>query len=131
MPKGPVPAQFHDILESTGLAHVATIGRDGRPQNNPVWFLWDGEHVLLSFIEAKQKYQNLLKNPAVAISIADPNNPYHYVELRGRLVSTEVDEDRAFIDTIAKKYTGQPFGLHKEGEVRLRSVVEIDSWTGQ
>ena len=60
MPKGPVPARFHDILQSTTVAHLATIGADGRPQVNPVWFLWDGEHVLLSVKGIAVKYHNIV-----------------------------------------------------------------------
>jgi PPOX class probable F420-dependent enzyme len=127
MPKGPVPAQYHDILNSTGLAHVATIGPDGRPQSNPVWFAWDGEHVLLSFTESKKKYQNLLKNPAIALSITDPANPLRYIEIRGKLESSELDEGNALIDGIATKYTGAPWAWGQPGEVRLKGVIAVES----
>ena len=38
MSKGAVPERYRDILDSTGFGHLATIGPDGRPQVNPVWF---------------------------------------------------------------------------------------------
>ena len=40
MPKLPIPATFSTLLESTALAHLATIGPAGAPQVNPIWFLW-------------------------------------------------------------------------------------------
>ncbi len=38
-----IPEEYRDVLNTTALAHVATIGPDGAPQSNPVWFDWDGE----------------------------------------------------------------------------------------
>src|SRR5947209_3831477 len=43
-----IPAEYRDLLESTALAHVATVGPKGEPLNNPVWFGWDGDHILFS-----------------------------------------------------------------------------------
>lgn len=43
-----IPEKFEDILYSNALANVATIGLKGEPQNNPVWFDWDGERILFS-----------------------------------------------------------------------------------
>ena len=37
-----IPEKYADLLESNALANVATIGPKGEPQNNPVWFGWDG-----------------------------------------------------------------------------------------
>jgi len=48
MPTGEVPQRYRDILGSKALGHLATIGADGRPQVNPVWFLSDGQNVYLS-----------------------------------------------------------------------------------
>ncbi len=63
MPKGQIPAQYHDIMQSTALGHLATLDAEGLPQVNPVWFLWDGEHVLMSVKANTQKYRNLLAQP--------------------------------------------------------------------
>ena len=38
-----IPESHKDILESNGMANVATIGPKGEPQVNPVWFDWDGQ----------------------------------------------------------------------------------------
>ena len=102
-----IPASHADLLETTALAHVATIGPDGLPQNNPVWFGWDGTHVLFSQTTGRQKYRNLQANPAVALSIVDSTNPYRYLEIRGTVVEIVDDPGNAFINSMAKKYMGQ------------------------
>jgi PPOX class probable F420-dependent enzyme len=99
--------QYHDLLESNALAHVATIGPKGEPQVNPVWFSWDGSRLRFSQTTSRQKYRNLSREPRIALSIVDPGNPYRYLEIRGTVVAVEPDPDLAFINSMAKKYLGQ------------------------
>ncbi|MEA2507249.1 MAG: uncharacterized protein QOH48_1867 [Actinomycetota bacterium] len=114
-----VPDEFLAILEKKAYAHIATIGPDGAPQSNPVWFEWDGQRLLFSTIKARAKYKNLTARPAVAASILDPDEPYRCLELRG---VAEIDEDpdkgKAFINKMAHKYTDQDFG-DRPGEERV------------
>jgi PPOX class probable F420-dependent enzyme len=131
MPNGPVPARFHDILESTTLGHLATIGPQGSPQVNPVWFLWDGEHVLLSVRASAQKYRNLRRDPRVAISFLDPANPQRYVEIRGEVIEFELYLTLDFVNQLARKYIGADYTLGQAGEERYRVTVRVDGWTGQ
>ena len=67
-----MPDRDYDILANTTLGHLVTVDGRGRPQVNPVWFLWDGEQVLPSVRAATQKYRNLRRVPHVAISLPDP-----------------------------------------------------------
>lgn len=101
-----VPEAFHDILTSNAVAHVATIGPKGEPQSSPVWFAWDGSNLRFGQAEGKQKQRNLQRQPQVAVSITDPQNPYRYIEIRGRAQVT-ADTNRAFVNSQTKKYTGQ------------------------
>ena len=94
MPKGPIPASFHDLLNSTAFAFVSTLGKSGEPQVNPIWFLWDGERILLSLIDGKQKYVNLQRDGRIAVAIAHPSDPYRYLEVRGRVDRIEPDQRR-------------------------------------
>jgi PPOX class probable F420-dependent enzyme len=97
-----IPEGHRDLLESTALAHVATIGPSGEPQNNTVWFDWDGEHVKFSQGKARQRYRNLDRDPRIALSIVDPKDPYRYLEIRGDVVRVEEDPDIGFIGAMAK-----------------------------
>jgi len=120
-----IPESHKDLLESTALADVATIGPDGAPQVNPVWFGWDGALLTFSQTKARQKYKNLQKDNRVALSIVDPANPYRYIEIRGKVVEFIDDPDKAFIDSMAKKYLGQDkYPWSQPGEERTIVVVE-------
>jgi PPOX class probable F420-dependent enzyme len=119
-----IPASHADLLSSTALAHVATIGPDGHPQSNPVWYGWDGSHVLFSQTTGRQKYRNLQQHPSLALSIVDPANPYRYLEIRGTVAEIVEDPDNAFINSMAKKYIDQDvYPWHQPGDQRV--VVKV------
>ncbi|HZA93989.1 MAG TPA: PPOX class F420-dependent oxidoreductase [Gemmatimonadales bacterium] len=122
---------YRDILDSKALGHLATIGPDGRPQVNPVWFLSDGQHVYLSVKPDTVKYWNLRTNPAVAMSIGDLAHPNRYVEVRGEVVAFELYDTLAWVNQLARKYTGADFIGGTNGEHRYKVTIWIDAWTGQ
>jgi PPOX class probable F420-dependent enzyme len=115
-----IPEGYEDLLESTALAHVATIGPQGKPPNNPVWFGWDGEHIKFSQTKARQKYRNVGRAPRIAFSIVDPENPYRYLEIRGEVVRIEDDPDLDFINSMAKKYLDMDkYPYHQPADERV------------
>ncbi len=106
-----VPEGYRDLLSKKSFAHVATVGRDGAPQVTPVWIDYDGTHVRFNTARGRVKDKNLQRNPKIALSIQDPDNPYRYL----------ADEH---IDALAKKYTGQDrYGHRRPGEVRITVKV--------
>ncbi len=125
-----IPENYADLLHTTALAHVATIGPNGEPQNNPVWFDWDGEHLLFSQTKNRQKYRNVRREPRVAISIVDPANPYRYLEIRGKVVRIDEDQNNAFINAMAKKYINQNvYPWHNAGDERVVVIIEPEHVT--
>lgn len=125
-----IPEDKRDLLESTALAHVATVGPDGEPQNNPVWFGWDGELLSFSQTTGRQKYRNVQREPRVSLSIVDPANPYRYLEIRGRVERIDPDPERAFINSMAKKYMGvEEYPWHRPGDERVVVVVRPERAT--
>jgi PPOX class probable F420-dependent enzyme len=115
-----------DLLNSTALAHVATIGPDGEPQSTPVWFDWDGHYLRFSQTAQRQKVRNLRRDPRIALSIVDPANPYRYLELRGVAVRIDPDPDLAFVDRVTWKYLreGRDPSRNPPGEERVVVIVE-------
>ena len=93
---------YRDILDKKGFAHLATVGTDGRPQVTPVWVDFDGAHVRVNTARGRVKDRNLTSNPRVALSVQDPDNPYRYVQIRGRVV--EMTEQGA--DTTSTVWPG-------------------------
>ena len=77
-----VPAGYDDLLERPLYGHLATTRPDGSVQVSPMWFDWDGELLRFAHTTKRQKYRNVQRNPRVAMSISDPDNPYRYLEVR-------------------------------------------------
>lgn len=120
-----IPEGYADLLRSTAVAHVATIGPKGEPQVNPVWFDWDGEHVKISQTKTRQKYKNVGRDPHVALSIVDPENHLRYIEIRGEVVRVEEDPNIDFISSMAKKYLGvDRYPNHQPGDERIVLYVK-------
>lgn len=99
-----IPESHLDLLGKRGFAHLATVGGDGSPQSTPMWFDWDGEHLLFSTLRIRQKSRNLVRDGRVAVSITDPDNPYRYLQVRG--VATIEDDDGRLIHALVAKYLG-------------------------
>jgi PPOX class probable F420-dependent enzyme len=119
-----IPENVRDIFAKKAFAHLATVGRNGAPQVTPVWVDYDGTHVRVNTARGRVKDKNLQSDPKVALSVQDPDNPYRYVQVRGRVVEmTEKDAD-AHIDALSKKYTGRDkYANRRPGEVRV--IVKI------
>lgn len=115
-----IPAAFRDLFEKRAFAHVATVGRDGAPQSTPVWIDLDGPNIRFNTARGRVKDVNLRANPRVALSIIDPENPYRYLQVRGRVLGITEQGADAHIDALAKKYLDQDRYPHRRpGEVRL------------
>ncbi len=112
--------RYRDIFDKKAFASLATVGRNGRPQVTPVWCDYDGKHLRVNTARGRVKDRNLKANPSVAVAVMDPDNPYRYVQIRGRVAEmTEAGAD-AHIDALAKKYLGQDrYPYRQAGEVRV------------
>ena len=120
-----IPDSYDDLLASTAVAHIATIGPHGEPQNNPVWFGWDGEYLKFSQTKARQKYRNLNRDPRIAVSIVDPENHLRYLEVRGEVIRINEDPNLDFINEMANKYLGlEKYPYHQPGDERVVIFIE-------
>jgi PPOX class probable F420-dependent enzyme len=119
-----IPQSHRDLFDKKSFAHLATVNADGTPQVTPVWIDYDGRHVRFNTARGRLKTRNLERNPTVALAVQDPENPYRYVQVRGRVAEvTEKDAD-AHIDALARKYLGQDRYPHRQpGEVRVTVKV--------
>ncbi len=119
-----IPESHADLVERPVLAHVATLGPKGEPQNNPVWFDMKDGLIRFSQTTSRQKLRNLQRDGRASFSIVDPENPYRYLEIRATLERVEPDPDFAFIDSMAKKYLGEDrYPWSQPGDERVVLVV--------
>ncbi len=122
-----IPSGFKDLLEKKAFASLATVNADGTPQVTPVWFDWAGRQIRINTAKGRIKDRKLRSRPAVALAIMDPDNPYRYLQIRGRVASvTEMGAD-AHIDSLAKKYLGKDrYPYRKADEVRVIFTITPD-----
>jgi len=122
-----IPASHADLLTKPAFANLATLNPDGSPQVTPVWVDFDGSHVIVNTARGRVKAKNLAREPRVALSIADPENPYRYLGIQGRVVEMTEQGGDAHIDKMAKKYLGKDsYPARKAGEVRIVVKIEPD-----
>lgn len=115
-----IPENFMDLFQKKAFAHLATLMPDGSPQVTPVWVDHDGTHVIINSARGRQKDRNMQRNAHVALAIADPDNPYRYLAIRGIVDEITRQGADAHIDKMAKKYTGQDkYVRGSPDEVRL------------
>ncbi|GGM11817.1 PPOX class F420-dependent oxidoreductase [Micromonospora yangpuensis] len=110
------------LLAEPQLAHVATIEPDGSPHVTPVWVDTDGETIVFNTAKGRQKYNNILRNPVVAVSVVDKADDYRTLWIKGNAEFVTEGAD-AHIDKLAKKYLGQetyPFRQPNEERIIVR-----------
>lgn len=121
-----IPESHLDLLHSTALAYLATIGPKGEPQVSAVWFIWDGTHLLFALNKKRQKYRNLLREPHAAIAIADPANSYRALEIRGTVARIDEDRNYRFINEASQKYLHRDATSEETGSEEERVVIAIE-----
>ena len=94
------------LIEGKNFASLATLMPDGSPQVSPVWVDHEGELILVNSAEGRVKTKNVTRDPRVAISIFDQNDPYKKVLIRGRVIEVTKEGAEDHIDKMAMKYRG-------------------------
>jgi PPOX class probable F420-dependent enzyme len=119
-----IPQAYRDLFDKKSFAHVATVGADGAPQVTPVWIDHDGRYIRFNTARGRVKTNNLERSPKIALSIQDPENPYRYIQVRGRVAEVTEKGADEHIDALAKKYLGQDrYPYRQPGEVRVTVKV--------
>jgi PPOX class probable F420-dependent enzyme len=100
------------LLTGRNFAHVATANADGSPHSVPVWIGVEGDRIVFFTQPATRKARNLDRDPRVAISLVDHENPYRTLQIWGRRVDTlQDDEALEVIDRLSERYIGAPFPM--------------------
>ena len=94
------------LLQDKNFAFLSTLMSDGSPQVTPTWIDVEDDVVLINTAEGRIKHKNISRDPRVAISIVDRNNPYNMVTIRGKVIGQTNQDADEHIDKLAKKYLG-------------------------
>jgi PPOX class probable F420-dependent enzyme len=115
-----VPEKYADLFKKKAFANLSTLMQDGSPQVTPVWVDYDGKHVRVNSALGRVKDKNIRRDPRVSLAIQDPENPYRYVEIRGKVVEITQSGADDHINSLSQKYLGNPvYPYRKPGEVRV------------
>ena len=127
-----IPDKYLDLLQQKkAFANLATLMPDGSPQVTPVWFDYTGGVIRVNTAKGRVKARNLKVGSPVALSIMDPDEPYRYLQIRGRVRRAVEEGADAHIDSLAKKYLGKDkYPFRQSGEVRVSYEIEPLSASG-
>jgi PPOX class probable F420-dependent enzyme len=120
-----IPASHADLLkpEKKAFASLALVTSKGEPHVTPMWFDYDGEHVIFNTARGRLKDRILQQRPVVAFAIVDPANPYRYLQVRGPIVAESEEGGYEQISALNVKYHGHPNYPKRPGEVRVTYKV--------
>ncbi len=109
-----------ELLEGKNLVFIATTMKDGAPQVSPVWADLEDGYIMINTAEERIKHKNVLRDPRVAISVVDQNNPLNMTAIRGRVEEIIPDYDYVHANKLTKKYMGKDiYPFRRPGEKRI------------
>jgi len=116
-----IPAELTDLLTTDVLGHLTTVRPDGGLAPAIVWVDFDGTHVIVDSPVGARKGANVRANPQVALSLVDHQNPFRYLQLRGRVTAIHPDDGLVQIDRMSQRYRGGPYPWREQP----REIFEI------
>src|ERR1700741_685784 len=126
----PVPEKYLDLFKKPAFAHLATLMREGSPQVTPVWVDYDGKYVRVNSALGRVKDKNMRRDPRVSLSIQDPENPYRYLEIRGKVVEITQNGAADHINKLSQQYLGQAvYPYRQPGEQRVLYKIEPEKFS--
>ena len=126
-----IAGDYVALLTRPLYGHLGTIRPDDTVQVNPMWFEYDGTNLRFTHTTKRAKYRNLQHNPAMSLSIIDPENHFRYLELRGRLVDIEPDPTGAFYVRLGQRYGNPDQQPPPDSADRVVLVMSIEKTTKQ
>lgn len=119
-----IPQSYIDLLQDEKKAFVvlSTLMSDGAPQATPVWFNTEHGFILINSAKGRTKDKNMRRCPQVALVILDPQNPYRYIQVRGRVIEVTAQGADAHINQLSQKYTGHAYPLNPD-EIRVKYKI--------
>lgn len=112
------------LLLDKNFAFISTLMSDGSPQVTPTWIDVEDNIILINTAKGRIKHKNISRDPRVAVSVIDHNNPYNMVSIRGIAIEQSNEGADEHIDKLAKKYLGvDKYPMRSPNEKRI--IVKI------
>ena len=112
--------KVEQLFQQKNLIFISSINSDGSPQLTPVWGDYDGEHVFVNTAEGRLKHKNVLRDPRVAISVVDHDNPLNMTTIKGKVIEIIPDYDYVHANKLTKQYMGiDEYPFKRDGEKRI------------
>ena len=112
------------LFQGRNLAFVSTLSKDGSPHITPMWADMEGDLILINTFENSMKSKNIKKNPGIAISVVESNNPYNMVSVKGRVVEHTTEGADEHLKKLAKRYLGIGKYYYREPN-RKRVILKV------
>jgi PPOX class probable F420-dependent enzyme len=120
-----IEGRSEELLRGKNYCNVSTLRQDGSIHGVPVWVDVKDARPVLNTAEGRVWPKNLARDPRVTMTVQNMENPYEYVEIRGRVAECTQEGADEHIDALAQKYLGQDtYPYRQPGEVRLMITVE-------
>ena len=121
----PLPDSVRSFLAEPRYATIATIDADGGPHQAVVWYLLEGDDLVVNSRRGRRWPQNLQRDPAISVAVYDLADPEHWIGLKGRAeLLHEGDEARADIMAMARRYGGNPDEYAGQDRISFRVRAE-------
>lgn len=115
------------LIDRPNFAHLATLMPDGSPLSTPVWIGREGDNIVICTGQNSLKGKNMRRDPRVALSIVDFDNPYEELQIRGRVIERRPDPELKMMDQISQKYIGKPFPMRGPKGPDTALIVSVEN----
>jgi len=125
-------APVREFLEKPNFAVLVTRSPSDRLQATPVWFVVSDGRILINTSKGRAKLRNMRQHPDVVLTIVDRENPYQYVQIRGKVAQFDAEHGARDIDRLSQRYHGKPYGYPggDRPENRVSIYIEPERITG-
>lgn len=114
-----ITKEARTLIQGKNFANVATINADGSPQVTPVWIDSDGDLIFVNTTNKRLKWKNTKRDPRIALSVFDQNDPYRRILVKGKVVEITKKGADGHIDKLSLKYTGHKYRDRQPGVDRV------------
>jgi PPOX class probable F420-dependent enzyme len=126
-PSTPFGARVAQRLRDDIVLWLTTVGADGTPQPNPIWFVWDGESFLIYNLADARRLAHIQRNPRVALHFDGNGKGGDIIVITGEARLSPEDPPASQVPAYLAKYGdrmrrewGSPEGFAAEYSVAIR-----------